>query len=98
MTLYIGTLPEIDELFPPQPLPVKATPQADVTLKSKPTSTGVGFFTPDGGGGGGGGGGGNFLKTWKLEGQMQSFKMGLPHGRESMYVEPSWFNIGGSLS
>ncbi len=83
----IGTLPEIDELFPPQPPPVKTSPQTDSISKFKPTSTGVGFFTPDGGGGGGN----NILKTWKPEGQAQLFKIGLHPGRESMYVEPSWF-------
>ncbi|KAF9452292.1 TPR-like protein [Macrolepiota fuliginosa MF-IS2] len=82
----LGSLPEIDELFPPRPFPVKATPQNDGTLRSKPTSTGVGFFTPDGGGGG------NLFKTWKPEGQTQPFRIGLPHGpRDSLATNESSF-------
>lgn len=80
--LCAGTLPEIGELFPARPLPVKTTIQNDGISKSKPTSTGVGFFTPDGGGEG------TLFKTWKPEGQTQPFRIGLPHGpRDSLCVE-----------
>lgn len=79
---YPGSQAEIDELFPPRSLPVKATSQNEAALKSKPASTGVGFFTPDGGGGG------NLFKTWKPEGQTQPFRIGLPHGpRDSLCVQ-----------
>ncbi|KXN82599.1 hypothetical protein AN958_02450 [Leucoagaricus sp. SymC.cos] len=81
----LGSPPEIDEIFPQRPVPVKATPQNEGSSKSKPTSTGVGFFTPDGGGG-------NLFKTWKPEGRPQAFRIGLPHGpRDSLATNESSF-------
>ncbi|KAJ3568883.1 hypothetical protein NP233_g5422 [Leucocoprinus birnbaumii] len=82
----LGSFPEIDEIFPPRPAPVKATPQNEGPSKPKPTSTGVGFFTPDGGGAG------NLFKAWKPEGQPQAFRIGLPHGpRDSLATNESSF-------
>lgn len=45
-----GTAPEVDEIFPPRPLPVKrAAPEEPPPIKGQPgpTTTGAGFFTPD---------------------------------------------------
>lgn len=47
-----GAAPEIDEIFPPRPPPIKRTPPEDVQPKSVPVATGAGFFTPDAGNGG----------------------------------------------
>ncbi|KAJ7632461.1 hypothetical protein FB45DRAFT_912493 [Roridomyces roridus] len=44
----IGSIPEIDELFPPRPPPIKRTPPEDSQPKAiVPTASGAGFFTPD---------------------------------------------------
>ncbi|KAJ7489869.1 hypothetical protein B0H11DRAFT_2010754 [Mycena galericulata] len=44
----IGSIPEIDELFPPRPPPIKRTPPEDSQPKPIiPVASGAGFFTPD---------------------------------------------------
>ncbi|KAH0830598.1 hypothetical protein J3R83DRAFT_2053 [Lanmaoa asiatica] len=46
----LGTAPEVDEIFPPRPLPTKQVPPEEpplIKVVSGPTATGVGFFTPD---------------------------------------------------
>ncbi|KAG9318517.1 TCP-1/cpn60 chaperonin family-domain-containing protein [Chiua virens] len=46
----LGTAPEVDEIFPPRPLPIKQLPPEEpllVKVMPGPTTTGVGFFTPD---------------------------------------------------
>ncbi|KAJ7738514.1 hypothetical protein DFH07DRAFT_841056 [Mycena maculata] len=44
----IGSVPEIDEIFPPRPLPTKWTPPEDSQPKPiVPVASGAGFFTPD---------------------------------------------------
>lgn len=43
-----GSIPEVDDLFPPRPPPAKRLPPEDPHIKaSVPTATGAGFFTPD---------------------------------------------------
>ena len=43
-----GSIPEIDDLFPPRPPPIKRPPPEDHHIKaSVPTATGASFFTPD---------------------------------------------------
>ncbi|EKM83048.1 hypothetical protein AGABI1DRAFT_111570 [Agaricus bisporus var. burnettii JB137-S8] len=79
----LGTMPEIDELFPPKTLPVRKASQNEAASKSKPTLTEVGFSTPDNGGG-------NLFKTWKPEGQAQAIRIGLPQGpRDSLATNES---------
>ncbi|KAH7889660.1 hypothetical protein F5I97DRAFT_1846114 [Phlebopus sp. FC_14] len=45
----LGTAPEVDEIFPPRPLPVKLVPDEPLPIKiiPGPTATGAGFFTPE---------------------------------------------------
>ncbi|KAJ7940806.1 hypothetical protein B0H13DRAFT_1940027 [Mycena leptocephala] len=44
----IGSVPEIDDLFPPRPPPIKRTPPEDSQPKPIiPVASGAGFFTPD---------------------------------------------------
>jgi anaphase-promoting complex subunit 3 len=44
----LGSIPEIDELFPPRPPPTKRTPPEDPQPKpTGPIASGAGFFTPD---------------------------------------------------
>jgi anaphase-promoting complex subunit 3 len=75
-----GAAPEIDEIFPPRPPPIKRTPPEDVQPKSVPVATGAGFFTPDAGNGG------NLFRTWKPDiTHPQPFRMAPPPGpRDSM--------------
>jgi anaphase-promoting complex subunit 3 len=75
-----ASIPEIDELFPPRPPPIKRTLPEEPQQKPVPTTTGVGFFTPDTGNAG------NLFRSWKLDPtQPQPFRMGLPIGpRDSM--------------
>ena len=55
--VFAGSLPEIEDLFPSRPPPIKRTspeeqqqqPPTKVTHPPRPTATGVGFFTPDNG-------------------------------------------------
>ena len=66
-----GSVPDIDEIFPPRPPPVKRAPPEDVQTKTAaPVATGAGFFTPDTGNGG------NLFRTWKPDvSQPQPFRM-----------------------
>ncbi|KAG1756463.1 uncharacterized protein EDB91DRAFT_1092788 [Suillus paluster] len=46
----LGTAPEVDEIFPMRPVPVKQGPPEEpppTKAPSGPTATGAGFFTPD---------------------------------------------------
>ncbi|KAH7924550.1 TPR-like protein [Leucogyrophana mollusca] len=46
----LGCAPEVDQIFPPRPVPVKQTAPEEVPpikLISGPSATGAGFFTPD---------------------------------------------------
>ncbi|KAJ6496520.1 hypothetical protein C8R47DRAFT_1114393 [Mycena vitilis] len=44
----VGSIPEIDDIFPPRPPPIKRTPPEDPQPKSIiPVASGAGFFTPD---------------------------------------------------
>ena len=75
-----GAAPDIDEIFPPRPPPIKRVPPEDVQPKSVPVATGAGFFTPDTGNGG------NLFRTWKPDiTHPQPFRMAPPSGpRDSM--------------
>ncbi|KAI0948283.1 hypothetical protein AcV7_009080 [Taiwanofungus camphoratus] len=55
----LGTVPEVDDLFPPRPRPVKQAPSEGAQSKPAPVATGAGFFTPDAGNGG------NLFRVWK---------------------------------
>ena len=74
-----GSVPDIDEIFPPRPPPVKRAPPEDVPAKTAaPAATGAGFFTPDTGSGG------NLFRSWKPDiSQPQPFRMA-PAPRDSM--------------
>jgi anaphase-promoting complex subunit 3 len=76
----VGSIPEVDEIFPPRPPPVKRTPTDDSQTKTVPIATGSGFFTPDTGNTG------NLFRTWKPDiVQPQPFRMNPPQGpRDSM--------------
>jgi hypothetical protein len=83
---YVGSIPEIDEIFPPRPPPLKRVPPEDPQAKAVPVATGAGFFTPDTGYAG------NLFRAWKPDmGQPQPFRMDPPQGgpRDSMYFCPS---------
>jgi anaphase-promoting complex subunit 3 len=69
-----GSIPEINELFPPRPPPVKRAPPDEAQSRSAaPTTTGAGFFTPDTANSG------HLTRGWKHDGsQSQPFRMGLP--------------------
>jgi len=79
---HLGSVPDIDEIFPPRPIPVKRGPPDDSVLKGGPSVTGAGFFTPDAGGGG------NLFRTWNVA-QPQPFRIQPPPTaagpRDSMY-------------
>ena len=52
LVCFTGSVPEIEELFPSRPPPIKRTcPDEQLTTKTaqppRPTATGAGFFTPD---------------------------------------------------
>ncbi|PPQ68934.1 hypothetical protein CVT25_009028 [Psilocybe cyanescens] len=69
----LGTIPDIDEIFPPRPPPLKRAPPEEIPPKSAPVTTGAGFFTPDTGNGG------NLFRTWKPDiSQPQPFRMAPP--------------------
>lgn len=56
---FAGSVPEIEDLFPSRPPPIKRTPPDEqqqqqqpptrATHPPRPTATGMGFFTPDNG-------------------------------------------------
>ncbi|KAF8911163.1 hypothetical protein CPB84DRAFT_1812616 [Gymnopilus junonius] len=83
----LGAAPDIDELFPPRPPPVKRAPPEDVQTKSGPVATGAGFFTPETGNGG------SLFRSWKPEiTQPQPFRIALPPGpRDSIATNDSSF-------
>jgi anaphase-promoting complex subunit 3 len=74
-----GSVPDIDEIFPPRPPPVKRAPPEDIQTKTTvPVATGAGFFTPDTGNGG------NLFHSWKPDiSQPQPFRMA-PASRDSV--------------
>ncbi|KAJ7285681.1 hypothetical protein C8J57DRAFT_1285528 [Mycena rebaudengoi] len=44
----LGAIPDIDDLFPPRPPPIKRSPPEDIQSKPVvPVASGAGFFTPD---------------------------------------------------
>lgn len=66
----LGSVPDIDVIFPPRPPPVKRAPPEDVQIKTAPVATGAGFFTPDTGSSG------NLFRAWKPDiSQPQPFRM-----------------------
>jgi anaphase-promoting complex subunit 3 len=78
-----GPVPEIDQLFPPRPPPVKRMPPEDHKHKpAGPIVTGAGFFTPDMGNAG------NLFRSWKQDGmQPQRARTGQIVGvRDLKYV------------
>ena len=79
-TRSIGSIPEIDELFPPRPQPTKRGPPEAAQIKQIPTATGAGFFTPEPDNGG------NPFRGWKADPSVpQAFRMGPPGApRDSM--------------
>lgn len=74
-SLHPGTIPEIDELFPPRPSPVKRTVPEDNgphAFGGFPTATGAGFFTPAQPNGG-------IFRGWRPDGgPSQPFRMDPP--------------------
>lgn len=73
----IGRIPDIDQLFPPKPVPVKRGPLQidDTTTRNVPMATGAGFFTPDASGPVGRGG--NLFGGWRPDAvQPQPFRLG----------------------
>lgn len=76
---FVGSIPEIDEIFPPRPPPVKRLPPEEAQAKSVPIASGAGFFTPDAGNAG------NLFRTWKPDiSQPQPFRMAPPGPRDSL--------------
>ncbi|KAK1232258.1 chaperonin-containing T-complex alpha subunit Cct1 [Marasmius sp. AFHP31] len=84
----LGSIPEIDHLFPPKPAPIKRGPFVDEPIKSAgPVATGAGFFTPDPNSGG------NLFRAWKAE-PNQPFRIGtLPGPRDSIASTDSPFQF-----
>lgn len=69
----IGSIPEIDELFPPRSQPTKRGPPESIPTKQMPTTTGAGFFTPEPENGG------NPFRGWRPEPPApQTLRMGPP--------------------
>ncbi|KAF8061558.1 hypothetical protein FPV67DRAFT_1783469 [Lyophyllum atratum] len=89
----LGSIPQIDEIYPPRPPPVKRAPPEDIQGKSVPVATGAGFFTPDPGNAG------NMFRTWKPDlSQPQPFRMGPPLGpRDSIATNDSSFYLENSF-
>ncbi|KAH7912129.1 hypothetical protein BJ138DRAFT_1179026 [Hygrophoropsis aurantiaca] len=83
----LGTAPEIDQIFPPRPLPVKQTaPEEPPSIKviPGPSTTGLGFFTPDIGPNN------NIFRGRKNA--PQPFRMDIPPGpRDSIATNDSFF-------
>jgi hypothetical protein len=78
-----GSVPSVDEIFPPRPPPIKRGPPDDVPIRTVPIATGVGFFTPDLGNSR------NLFPTWKNDTQLPpGLRMGPPlNHRENLYVK-----------
>ncbi|KAH6919014.1 hypothetical protein BKA70DRAFT_1249019 [Coprinopsis sp. MPI-PUGE-AT-0042] len=73
----IGRIPDIDQLIPPRPAPVKRGPPSDDVPPrlAGPVATGVGFFTPDANGGGAG----NLFREFKAPiAHPQPFRLDFP--------------------
>ncbi|KAG6841674.1 hypothetical protein C0991_008312 [Blastosporella zonata] len=71
----LGSIPDIDTIFPPRPFPIKRGPPDDAPGKSTPAPSGAGFFTPETNVTG------NLFHTWKPDlSQPQPFRMAPPHG------------------
>jgi len=77
---FIGSIPEIDELFPPRPPPIKRLSQDELQIRPIPAATGAAFFTPETGNAG------NLFRGWKPEPSApQAFRIAPPAGpRDSM--------------
>lgn len=80
LVTLLGSIPEIDELFPPRPPSIKRAAPDEPQVRPVPMTTGVGFFTPDTGNTG------HVFRGWKAEpAAPQAFRMALPLGpRDSM--------------
>ncbi|KAJ4488005.1 hypothetical protein J3R30DRAFT_3432763 [Lentinula aciculospora] len=86
----LGSLTDIDELFPPLPDPIKhLSPDDEPSKPSGPIATGAGFFTPDAGNAG------NLLRGLKPDAnQIQPFRMPFPPGpRDSLISTDSPFRF-----
>ncbi|KAF9466329.1 hypothetical protein BDZ94DRAFT_1187704 [Collybia nuda] len=84
----LGSIPEVDEIFPPRPPPLRRVPPEDQQAKSVPVATGTGFFTPDTGHAG------NLFRAWRPDlGPPQPFRIGPPQGgpRDSIVTNDSSF-------
>ncbi|KAG6885993.1 hypothetical protein C0993_006109 [Termitomyces sp. T159_Od127] len=82
----LGSIPDVDTIFPPRPLPIKRAPPDDVPGKAAHTVTETGFFTPDAGSSG------NLFRTRKLDLQPQPFRMDPPSGpRDSILTNDSFY-------
>ncbi|KAL4067664.1 TPR-like protein [Scleroderma citrinum] len=88
----LGTAPEVDEIFPPRPLPVKqSAPEEPPPVRAQPgpTTSGAGFFTPDAAQN-------NHLRTRKNV--LQPFRMEAPPGpRDSLATNDSFFRTENSF-
>ncbi|KAI0062242.1 TPR-like protein [Artomyces pyxidatus] len=82
----LGSVPEIEELFPSRPPPVKRTsldePTQSRAAAPVPTATGAGFFTPDIGNAG------NLFRRHDV-GHLQPFRMGPAGPRDSLVTNES---------
>ncbi|TFK42994.1 hypothetical protein BDQ12DRAFT_677146 [Crucibulum laeve] len=88
----LGSVPEIDEIFPPRPVPLKRGPPEEVPVKSIPVATGAGFFTPDTGNAG------NLFRSWKPDiSQPQPFRMAPPLGPRDSIATNDSFNPDNSF-
>ncbi|KIJ17444.1 hypothetical protein PAXINDRAFT_168102 [Paxillus involutus ATCC 200175] len=89
----LGTPPEVDEVFPPRPLPIKQAPPEElppIKVIPGPTATGAGFFTPDVAQNN------NFLRGRKI--YPQAFRMDPPPGpRDSLATNDSFFQAENSF-
>ncbi|KIJ69356.1 hypothetical protein HYDPIDRAFT_36424 [Hydnomerulius pinastri MD-312] len=90
----LGTAPDVDEIFPPRPLPMKQVPPSDepppIHIIPGPTATGAGFFTPDVAQNN------NLLRGRKN--YPQAFRMDLPLGpRDSLATNDSFFQAENSF-
>ncbi|OCH95621.1 TPR-like protein [Obba rivulosa] len=90
----LGKVPDINELFPPRPPPMKRASSEIPPSKSMPVATGAGFFTPEAGNDG------NLFRVWKADpSQTQAFRLDVPAGpRDSIATADSSFNPDGSFT
>ncbi|KAG6897293.1 hypothetical protein C0992_002735 [Termitomyces sp. T32_za158] len=80
----LGSIPDVDTIFPPRPIPIKRTPPDDGPGKTGHTAAETGFFTPDAGSSG--------IRTWKPDIQPQPFRMAPPPGpRDSIVTHDSFY-------